>query len=316
MLLCFSDGLSQTQKLFLNFDAPDGCPPTAGINPSDNIFPVLPPAWMLFGNDSLFFGLENPRNSIPAFNQADRIGIGYKTGIWLLPFSQIELAIAGQKQTQLEQMAREAAEKAAAKEKAQKAILSKYDYNHNGIIDPHEKEEALDDPAFIESELDVIDANHNGWLDAAELGYFDANQNKILEPKEQAGIDIAQHLFAERLLKKFDANGDGLLDRPEFNNLFQLSFAVNTQPMNAFLALFPDDNQDGKIDLGELEAFLKQQTRKGLRSHGIPGAVLFNQMRTNINQPVDPRQMFKAAVEFYWQNPGGNTSGTQGRKVQ
>ena len=67
------------------------------------------------------------------------------------------------------------------------------------MIDPDEKESALDDPAFIESELDIIDGNHNGWLDAVEFGYFDANKNRILKTKEQAGVDIAQHRLVERL---------------------------------------------------------------------------------------------------------------------
>ncbi len=75
-------------------------------------------------------------------------------------------------------------------------LLTKYDHNHNGVIDLPEREEALDDPDFIEAELDMIDTNHNGRLDAPELAYFDANQNKILDPKEQAGIDIAQRLLA------------------------------------------------------------------------------------------------------------------------
>lgn len=276
-LLCFSHDLPTPQKLYLKFNSPD----------------AKTPAWVFPATHLLIFG-------------------GNSKGIWLLPTTQLDPAIATQKQIQLDQKA----QAAAAITQARQALLAKCDSNHNGIIDPDEKEAALDDPAFIESELGAIDANHNGWLDAAELAYFDANKNKIMEPKEQAGIDIAQHLLAERLLKKFAVNGDGLLDRPEFNNLFQSSFAANTQPMNVFSAPFPDDNHDAKIDLGELEAFLKQQTRRGLRSHGMPGAALFNQIRTNASQPVDPRQMFKAAVESYWQNPGGNTSGTPGGKVQ
>jgi hypothetical protein len=71
---------------------------------------------------------------------------------------------------------------------------------------------------------------------------------------------------------------------------------------------FPDDNHDGHVDLEELETFLKQQTRSGLRSRRMPGAASFNQMRMDPNQPVDPRQMFKAAVESYWQNPGSVTN--------
>jgi Ca2+-binding EF-hand superfamily protein len=268
-LLCFSHELPLPQKLFLRFEAPD----------------VKTPTWMFPTTNRFFFG-----------NSA---------GFWMVPVYKIDSAITAQKQAQQEQKARDDAEKAATAEKAQKAFLSEFDRNHNGVIDPEEREAALDDPVFIGFELDMIDANHNGWLDAGELGYFDANTNKILEPKEQAGIDIAQHLFAERLLKKFDANGDGFLERPEFQNLFQSSFPADTRSRYANLTPFPDDNRDGKIDLGELEAFLKQQTRRDLRSHGTPGAAVYNQIRTNANPRADPRQMFKAAVENYWQNAGG-----------
>jgi len=186
-----------------------------------------------------------------------------------------------------------------------------YDLNHNGIIDPDEKEEALDDPAFIESELDAIDANHNGWLDAEELTYFDANKNKTLETKEQAGIDIALHLLALKLLKKFDVDGDGFIDRSEFNDLWHSHQKNNAPAMQGPIPnyLFPDKDQDELVDLGELETFLKQQTRGGLRSRRMPGTNSFSQMRMNTSQPIDPRQMFKAAVESYWQNPGGIPNG-------
>jgi Ca2+-binding EF-hand superfamily protein len=301
-LLYFSHDLPSPQKLFLKFDSPDGGPPVTGINPgSHQMMPSPPPAWLLFSTNFLIFGLEKSSSIVP--NGADRAGIGYKTGIWLMPVAQIETAFAAQKQIQLEKKTLAV----AAAEQAQKSLLAKYDLNHNGIIDPDEKEAALDDPAFIASELDVIDANHNGWLDAAELVYFDANKNKILEPKEQAGIEIAQHLLAERLLKKFDANGDGWLDRTEFNELVQACMDAGAQTRPGLAFQFPDVNGDGHVDLGELETFLKQQTRSGLRSHRMPGAMFSNQMIQDPNQPVDPQQLFKASVEAYWQNPGGTT---------
>ena len=300
-LLCFSRDFPLPQKLFLNFNSPHGCPPTGVINSGFyQGLQALPPAWMFFTSDFLILGREAPSGNIPS--PTDQVGDGYKTGIWLIPVSEIKQAITAQKQAQLEQKTREDAENAATTEKAQKDRLLKYDHNHNGIIDPDEKEEALDDPGFIKSELDKIDANKDGWLEAGELIYFDANQNKLLEPKEQAGIEIAQHLLATQLLKKFDANGDGSLDRPEFNDLFQASFGANPRPVNARATLFPDGNHDGKIDLDELESFLKQQTRKSLRTHGTPGAA-FSQM-LNTDQTLDPQHIFKVVVEYYWQHSG------------
>jgi Ca2+-binding EF-hand superfamily protein len=309
-LLCFSRDLPKPLKVFLKFDAPDGYSPAVGINPgSRQMFPGMPAAWMFFSANFLFCGLEEPDNLFAGGSGR----IGSKPGIWMIPLGPVESAVAAQKQIQLEQKAKEwAAADQAQKEKgqAQKNLLAKYDYNHNGIIDPDEREEALDDPAFIESELDTIDANHNGRLDAEELVWFDANQNKILEPKEQAGIEIAQHLLAERLLKKFDANGDGFLDQSEFNDMVQSSTEIGAERRPGFSSPFPDVNRDRKIDLGELESFLKQQTQRGLRVRGGPPAALFNQSQGDASQPFGPRQLFKAEVEFYWQNPGGINHGS------
>ena len=290
VLLCFSHDFPLPQKVFLKFD------------PSDAQRPV----WIFSVTNLLLFAPEA---------KSTDIGGSGRAGVWLMPVSRLDPVIAAQKEIQLEQRAKEkAAVEQAQKEKeqAQKnllaSLLAKYDWNHNGMIDPDEKEAALDDPTFIESELDLIDANHNGWLDAEELVYFDANRNKILEPKEQAGIEIAQHLLAERLLKKFDANGDGLLDRTEFNNLLQASMEPSAVSIPGLSFPFPDDNHDGHVDLAELETFLKQQTRRGLRWRRMPDAFSFTQMRMDASQSVDSRQMFKAAVESYWQNPGSITN--------
>jgi Ca2+-binding EF-hand superfamily protein len=154
----------------------------------------------------------------------------------------------------------------------------------------------------------MIDANHNGWLDAKELAWFDANTNQILDPKEQAGIEISQHLLAQRLLDKYDANGDGLLDRAEFNDLVQASMDPRAASMSRSQFFYLDQNHDNHLDLGELETFLQQQTSSGLRAREMQGPAIFNQMRTNPGQPIDPRQMFKAAVEAYWQNPDVTTN--------
>jgi Ca2+-binding EF-hand superfamily protein len=301
-LLCFSHGLETPQKLFLKFDASDGCPPLAGVDPrASQLSSARSPAWILFAGKLLCFGVEGPR-------------LGCQAGVWTVPFSELEPAIAAEKQSQLSALAREKALAMAAEEARRKNLeqrradlIAKYDRNHNGAIDPEEKEAALDDPAFIESELEAIDANHNGRLEAAELAWFDANQNKILEPKEQAGIEITQHLLAAKLLKEFDANGDGLLDRAEFDALS----ASGWESRVPFIRnpLFPDENRDGHVDLPELEKFLKQQTRQGLRLRGMPMEALSYQIKTNADGSIDQHQLFKTAVESYWHHPGGNTNG-------
>jgi Ca2+-binding EF-hand superfamily protein len=244
---------------------------------------VTESTWMYIAGDCLYIG------------QTETLGI------WVIPISEIKAAIDVQEQALLAKKRLED----EARRQLQAKLLAKYDRNNNGVIDPDEKEEALDDPVFIESELDLIDANQNGWLDANELAYFDANQNKILEPKEQAGIDVAQHLLAERLLKKFDANDDGVLGRSEFNELWQSgNFSPNTAAVRNMSGPFPDENHDGKIDLAELEAFLKQQTRGGMRLRGTANIALMNQVPSDPSKPIDASQMFKLSVESYWKTSG------------
>ena len=71
--------------------------PVIGIDPnSPKMMPVMPPAWMFFTTNSLFFGLEIPKNTFP--NGAEHTVSGYRAGVWLMPISQLDFAIAVQKQ--------------------------------------------------------------------------------------------------------------------------------------------------------------------------------------------------------------------------
>ncbi len=221
--------------------------------------------------------------------------------------SQINPIIAEQKQIQLVQQA----QANAAEAQAAKNLITRYDLNHNGVIDPDEREAALDDPAFIESQLDVIDTNHNGLLDLEELAYFDANHDKIMEPKEQAGIDIAQHLLAKSDLQKFDLDGDGFLNQQEFQLMDQIGFKMTLNPFNPFFEFgSADENHDGKIDLNELEDYMKQLTRRKLHPRGGMGNVHFmHQIQLGDGSPVaDARQLFKLEVEAYWRDPASITN--------
>lgn len=271
-LLCFSRDLPFPERLYLKFDVPAGFPPITGLNP-DSVQMLLggpPPVWLLFSSDSLIFGLETSDRLLP--NGAPYTGKG---GIWLLPLAQIEPAIAAEKQIQLAQKA----DALAAVQKRKQLLLAKYDRNHNGVIDPDEKEEALDDPLFIESDLDTIAPN--GYISGPDLTYFDANTNQILDPKEQAGIEIAQHLLAQRFMKELDASGKGFLDHVEFGEL--LSRLPDAGPA----ALFHDH---GHVDPGELESYLMERTRMSIRPQFAPSSP----------PGVRADAAFKEAVEYYW----------------
>ena len=105
-LLCFSNDLPKPLKLFLKFDAPEGYPPVAGINPgSSPMFSGIPTAWMLFSTNYLLCGMEDPGN----FPTGGAGRTGSKPGVWMIPLDQVESAVAAQKQIQLEQKSKDEA---------------------------------------------------------------------------------------------------------------------------------------------------------------------------------------------------------------
>ncbi len=289
-LFRFSPESSLPQKMFLKFDAADGCPPTTGRKPDGlAMISALPSDWMLFTTNLLIFGMESPAN-FPGYSES-HIATGYKAGVWLLPLAQLEPAIAAQKQMQLtEQM-----QAAAKAEQTQKDFLAKYDLNHNGVIDRDELENALDDSTFIASQLDLIDTNHNGRLDLPELAYFDANQNKILDPKEQAGIDIAQHLLAARIIQTFDANNDGSLNSMEFQ-----AFDRSTFPDIAEQSLiFGGSININRVNADGLTTFLNKVLRWELHRAGAMTSMPFGFPPPR--STADEREGFKMEVGMYWQ---------------
>jgi Ca2+-binding EF-hand superfamily protein len=291
-LLSYSADMSLPQEVYLRFRSDDGAPPVSGYRAGGtSLFGMSSSssAWMLFTGDYAVFGIENPMSMYMGRGGNLRTN-GLQQGVWLLPVSTLNAAIAARKQEQTAEAKRAEADHTAA----QSRILATYDLNHNGVIDQEEKENAMDDPDFIESELNIIDANHDGWLDLDELAYFDANHNKILDPKEQAGLEIAQHLMAQRLFKEFDANGDGVLSQQEFIIMVQ-DRARASGRMDGGLSWFmsADTNHDGVIDPDEFERFFKDRTSEALHR------------RTGMNTEGDDKARFKSALESYWQNPHG-----------
>lgn len=293
-LLRFTHNLPLSEKVFLRFDSPDaGQPLTGSSDKAGAWLPFMPSTWMLFSGNSLFFGVENPRN-VARMGSTLRTDIGGKASVWVVSYPQIEAACVSGAQAQLADIAQEK----AAEKKAHDELLAKYDRNHNGMIDPDERAAGLGDPAFIEFELDKIDANHDGWLEANELTYFDINHDGILDPKAQAAIDIAQHVLAVHLMNKFDAGGKGFLSPDEFADLQQ--YIVGrwmARPLG-----FPGANPNGQTPLSQVEDFLKSLTRAELR---LPGStsVIFNEMQ-NANTPPSQQLRFKLELEYYWKNSG------------
>lgn len=94
ILYCFSHDIPDAVKLYLKFDSSDNCPPGIGgeyMPPEE----FKPPTWITFGGDNLFFGLEKANKF--SINGNQRTGIGCKAGVWMLPTSQLDSALAEQK---------------------------------------------------------------------------------------------------------------------------------------------------------------------------------------------------------------------------
>jgi Ca2+-binding EF-hand superfamily protein len=264
-LYCLSRDQAEPVAIPMAFDLAHGPPPLQSLGEKlGEVQWEARPTWMHFSEDTLYLG----ESDVPA--------------VWAVPLANVQAALAAVK-------AGAAAQKAALAI-VPKKFLEKYDLNHNGLLDPEEKEAALEDPAFIEAQLDLIDTNHNERLDLGELFYFDANQDKILEPREAVGLQIAQKLLAQKALLAFDQNGDGVLNPGEFRSFNEAGGGA--------LNYFPewDKNRDGKIDAAELEACMNGALLRQLMFHNhlmLPGH----------GRSFDQPPSLKDEIEAYWRNP-------------
>jgi curli biogenesis system outer membrane secretion channel CsgG len=285
-ILRFSPGYPMPQKLFLKFAHADA-------EPASWIFPTT--NFIFLGSESSF---DNPAGGFIGSH-------GGKAGIWAIPMREIKGPLRVQEETQLAEIAENQKRALAAKEQRHKDVLAKYDLNHNGKIDLEEREAALADPAFIESELDTIDVNHDGRLDAPELIWFDANRNGILDPPEEAGLAIAQKLLAARMIKNFGQNGGEGLDQNEFANALandpMTGGSVGVRAQMDFVRY--DQNHDGKLDSEELQLCLEQRTVQDVRG-------VFRRMQPHAMSFLlrQPRPEFKEILEMYWQVSAANAN--------
>ena len=297
-MMCFCPGFDRPQEVFLKCEGQEGCPPLArDIVRGDKSYLIPQPAMVVFGGDNLFFAPESPIGPLPI--GLEGLPASYKPGVWVLPTVRLFTAVAAQQQTQLKEIKKTA----VAAEQSGKDFLTKYDRNHDGVIDSEEREEALDDPDFIKSELDRIDTNHNGWLDPSELAYFDANQNHALDPKEQAAIDIACRLLAGRLVNRFDADEKGWLIQREYSEMIQTTLHINDHASSEFQFPHVDDNHDWRIEPEELGKALKRHLELELDPElGIPGRnrMVFDPMNGR-QRRLGEEEQFKEDVESYWQ---------------
>ena len=86
----------------------------------------------------------------------------------------------------------------------EKALLEKYDANHNGVLDPEEKEAAKKD-------WEARRAAHQAKM----LERYDTNHNGKIDPEERAAIKADREARRAEILKKYDTDGDGKLSPAE-----------------------------------------------------------------------------------------------------
>jgi TolB-like protein len=297
-LLCFSREFKTPERWYLKFDETRGCPPTVFGNGQSRVPPdhVVRP-WAIGAGNYLCLGMEGGRT--PGMLMTNNLTL---PGVWLVPFSEFERGLAARRANR----DRELASAAATIRQLQAEMLAKYDHNHKGRLDPEEKEEALADPLFIESEIDNIDANHNDRLDPEELAWFDANNNKVVDPNEQAGMAEAQRLLARRLLKRYDANDDGFIDQTEYEQFMgSPQGAIGPRPQVRNL---PGATEDGRIEIDKFASMVDGGLRARLRTYRIQEEERTRAQAGGTNGAPDPKQVFKLAVEAYWRDPASVTN--------
>ncbi len=190
----------------------------------------------------------------PLPTPAGLVLINQMLGLWLISWTDLQTTLQATRQDLL---ARRQA-RAAAADSLWANLAQKYQLASRDKFTPDQKEAMIDDPAFLELNLDNIDANHNGKLDAAETVFFDANENSLLDPREQAGIDATLALLAQRLLPEYDLNLDGQLDQSEFDALVRDT--TDAPARRTVLQQF-DLDHNGFLSAAELRQFLLVELR-------------------------------------------------------
>jgi hypothetical protein len=190
------------------------------------------------------------------------LGDATSQGFWIISQSRLEAAITEARSQQQRQAEKVAEIRSAAWEKLKLA----YDHDGSGAITGLEFQEAMIDPLFLEYHLPVIDSNHDGFLEAAELTYFDADGDGKLAAREEQAINLAFELLVAELIFDLDANQDGVIDFGEAG--------LSPSPRRSSLSLQPqlnspdrhrlDLNRDGRLSPEELSQWLQRQCRASL----------------------------------------------------
>lgn len=218
------------------------------------------------------------------------ISCEFVPGFWFVPKTDLDPLIQAQ-----ESQHRAERETAKAKQEAvRKELLAVHDRNHNGLFDPAEIETAITDPRFLAAEVENIDANNNGLLDADELAFFDVNGNRRLESREHEAVEATMTNLAAKLFARLDQNKNGKLTANE------LCEGPGKPPLSTWTqssVARPGPDHHLGMDLDALIQVEQQRLNRQLRPLA-PGKLLPDALRS---QPlVNPRILFSLRVEEYW----------------
>ena len=87
-------------------------------------------------------------------------------------------------------------------------MLERFDANHNGVLDPEEKQAARAE--FKAKREQAGEERH-----AQVLAKFDANHNGTIDPEEREAMKAQREARRADMLKKYDTDGDGKLSDSE-----------------------------------------------------------------------------------------------------
>ena len=136
-------------------------------------------------------------------------------------------------------------------------FFAKYDTNHNGVIDPDEKDAIRKDyAANPDGDLKRFDKNKDGKLDDEEIAAI----------KPPTGKGKAGSAAITDSLAKYDKNHNGVIDADE-KDAIRKDYAANPDgPLKKF-----DKNRDGKLDDEELAAIKLPDTKQKTGKSGKAG---------------------------------------------
>ena len=230
---------------------------------------------------------------------------GQQSGFWLISNDELQAFVSRHESERKAEFEREQIRRNAVR----RELFAVFDKDNNGLLNSAEKEAAINDPRFLGLELPAIDADHNGFLEASELGFFNPNDNGVPEPNEYDAIQMTLTNLASRLLAKLDRDGNGRLERGEFPpHLYDESFGIRRSSIfgpTDFKFANPGGN-DSSIDQETLTRAFRQYLLRDLRRGIGPGFPAGSTAPGLPVQSVNPAtDVLPSFIEEFWRRQNG-----------